>query len=66
MNSSLRSYVTVSIAVFTLVALVQVVRAIAGLPVQIGPYSVPVVASWLIAVVTGALAIWGMRVLRRG
>lgn len=66
MNSSLRSYATVSIAVFTLVALVQVVRALAGFPIQIGPYSVPVAASWLIAVVTAALAFWGMRALRRG
>lgn len=66
MNRSLRNYLTVSIAVFTLAALVQLVRALAGFAVQIGPYPVPVIASWLIAIVSGALAFWGLRLLRRG
>ena len=66
MNSSLRSYLMVSIAVFALVALVQLVRALAGFEVQIGPYSVPVAASWALALAVGALAFWGMRLLRRG
>ncbi len=66
MNSSLRGYLMVSIAIFTLVALVQLVRASAGFPVQIGPYSIPVAASWVLAVAAGALALWGMRALRRG
>lgn len=66
MNSSLRGYLTVSIAVFALVALVQLVRALAGLAVQIGPYAVPVAASWMLAIAAGALAVWGMRLLRRG
>lgn len=66
MNSSLRGYLMVSIAVFALIALVQVVRALAGFPVQIGSFLIPVVASWLLAIVAGALAFWGIRLLRRG
>lgn len=62
----MRNYVMVSSVVFALVALVQLVRALAGFPVQIGPYAVPVIASWLIAIAAGALAFWGMRLLRRG
>lgn len=64
MNSSLRGYLTVSIAVFTLLALVQLVRALAGFAVQVGPYAVPVAASWVLALAVGALAFWGMRLLR--
>lgn len=66
MNSSLRGYLMVSIAVFALVALVQLLRALAGFAVQIGPYAVPVAASWVLALAVGALAFWGMRLLRRG
>ena len=66
MNSSLRGYLMVSIAVSALFALVQLLRALAGFAVQIGPYAVPVAASWVLALAVGALAFWGVRLLRRG
>ena len=56
-----RSYVTASAIVFALVALFQVWRAATGLPVQIGGFAVPVAASWVVAVFTGALSVWGWR-----
>lgn len=66
MNSSLRRYLVISTLLFALVALVQLARALMGFPVQIGPYPVPVIASWAFAIAVGALAFWGMRLLRRG
>ena len=56
-----RSYVTASAIVFALVALFQVWRAATGLPVQIGGFSVPVAASWGVALFAGALSAWGWR-----
>jgi len=54
-------YATASAIVFTLVALFQVYRAVAALPVQIGGTSVPVAASWGIAAFAGLMALWGWR-----
>jgi hypothetical protein len=56
-----RTYVVVSGAIFGLVALAHVVRAITGAPVQIGTSAVPVWVSWVGAVVAGALCIWAFR-----
>ena len=54
-------YATVSAIVFSLVALFQVYRAAIALPVQIGSVSVPVAASWGIAVFAALMAFWGWR-----
>jgi uncharacterized protein (DUF486 family) len=61
MNASHRTYATASATVFALVALFQVFRAVAALPVQINGFVVPVAASWGIALFAGALAAWGWR-----
>ncbi|MCL1634118.1 hypothetical protein M2650_05660 [Luteimonas sp. SX5] len=66
MDSRIRHFVSISTAAFALVALVQLVRALTGFAVQLGPYPVPVAASWLIFIAAGALAFWGARMLRRG
>ena len=55
------AYITVSATVFTLVALVQFWRAATGLAVQVGPWSLPVTASWIAGVVATLLAVWGWR-----
>jgi hypothetical protein len=55
------SYPLLSGVIFGLVALLQAVRAIAGWAVQIGPFSVPVWFSWLVAIVAGSLAAWAFR-----
>ena len=52
-------FILVSTLVFTFVAAVHVVRAWWGWPVQIGPLSVSIGASWISAVVAALLAIWG-------
>ena len=56
-----RNYAVVSASVFALVAVIQIVRAASGWPVQIGPYAIPVAASWVLALVAVALAVWGFR-----
>ena len=60
------AYLTVSATVFTLVALVQFWRAASDLPVQVGPWSLPVTASWIAGTVATLLAFWGWRSRRRG
>ena len=53
-----RTYAVVSGLIFGLVALLQAARAVADLPVRVGSYDVPVFASWIAAVVAGALCAW--------
>jgi hypothetical protein len=55
------SYPLLSGVIFGLVALLQAARAIADWAVQIGPFSVPVWLSWVVAIVAGSLAIWAFR-----
>jgi hypothetical protein len=54
-------YVVVSGAIFGLIAILQVCRALLALPVHIGSFGVPVGASWIAAVVTGGLCVWAFR-----
>jgi hypothetical protein len=60
------AYVTVSATLFTLIALVQYWRAASGLPVQVGPWSLPLAASWIAGTVAALLAFWGWRSRRPG
>jgi uncharacterized integral membrane protein len=53
-----RTYSVVSGVIFGLVALLQAARAVADLPVRVGTYDVPVIASWIAAVVAGGLCVW--------
>ena len=54
-------YQTVSGLVFGLIALVQGIRAVRQLPVQIGATSIPVWVSWVAVVVAGGLCLWAFR-----
>jgi hypothetical protein len=56
-----KTYITVSGAVFGVVAVVQALRAVMQLPVHVGSLEVPVWASWIAAVVAGGLAVWAFR-----
>ncbi len=58
---TVNNYLYVSAAIFGIVALVHVVRALSGWAFQIGPIDVPVLASWVGFVITGALAVWAIR-----
>jgi hypothetical protein len=61
MTTSNRTYITVSATVFTIVALAQAYRAFAGIELDIAGNPIPVAASWVAALVVGALAAWGWR-----
>jgi hypothetical protein len=51
-------YTMVSGVVFGLIALLQLVRAISQWPIQIATYDVPVLLSWLAAIIAAGLSIW--------
>jgi hypothetical protein len=55
------SYRTVSGFVFGLIALLQGIRAVVQVPVQIGTTAIPVWVSWVAVVVAGALCVWAFR-----
>jgi len=54
-------YETTSGVVFGLIALVQAIRAVRELPVQVGSTSIPVWVSWIAALVAGSLCVWAFR-----
>jgi hypothetical protein len=58
-------YAMVAAVIFSIVALLQLARAIYGWPVIIGTTEIPVAASWVAAAVAGALAIAGFMAGRR-
>jgi hypothetical protein len=55
------AYPVVSGVVFGLLALLQGVRAFNQWPVQVSRFQVPVLASWLVAIVAGCLCVWAFR-----
>lgn len=56
------SYSRLAGAVFALVAILQLARALAGLPITIGNTSIPLWASWVACVVAAGLAWFGWNV----
>jgi len=54
-------YVVTSGAVFTLVAILQALRAVEQIPLTVGSFAVPVAASWAAALVAASLALWAFR-----
>ena len=55
------TYLTVSAALFLVVAIAHLLRIIFGWPVEVGGLSIPFWASWLAVLVTAALAYFGFR-----
>ena len=58
-------YALVAALVFTVVAVLQLARAVYGWPVTIGSTEIPIAASWVAAAVAGVLAIAGFMTARR-
>jgi hypothetical protein len=54
-----KSYCTLSAAVFAVIALLQLTRAVMGWPITIGGYNVPLWASWFTFVVAAVLSATG-------
>lgn len=59
-------YARVSATVFSLVAVLQVLRVARAWPLEIAGFAVPLSASIVAAVVAGALAAWGWSTARGG
>ena len=59
--NSVKNYLYVSAAIFGIVALGHLVRALSGWTFQIGTMEVSLLASWVGFVITGALAAWAIR-----
>jgi hypothetical protein len=57
----MRRYEMVSGVIFTIVALVQIIRTVLGWPVQIDLFTVPVWFSGIAFLITGGMAIWAFR-----
>ena len=51
-------YVVVSGAIFGLMALAQLLRAVKELPVQVGGVEIPIGVSWFAVVVAGSMCAW--------
>ena len=54
-------YGVVSGVIFSVIAVVQAVRALNQWPVHIGDFNVPVWASWVAMIVAGSLCVWAFR-----
>ena len=63
MNS--RTYCAVSGAVFAVVALAHLLRALQQWPIAIAGWNAPLALSWLAAVGAGALSVWAFAARRR-
>jgi hypothetical protein len=59
------TYRLVSGIVFGIVSILQLIRAISGWPVQIGPFAVPLWFSWIAFFAAGVLCVWAFRAQRR-
>ena len=61
-----KTYNGITAALFLIIALLHLLRIIFGWPAEIGGVGIPMWASWLALVVTGALAYVGFRHTRTG
>jgi hypothetical protein len=59
------SYPLVSGNVFLIIAVLQGIRAVLQVPVQVGSHPVPVWVSWLAVLVAGSLGVWAFRAARQ-
>jgi hypothetical protein len=55
-----KSYSRIAAIIFTVVALLQLMRALLGWDITINGAAIPLWASWLAAVVAGLLAVVGL------
>jgi len=60
-----KAYLIVSTVIFTVVALVHLLRFALGWSAQIGTWSVPLWMSLLAVLVSASVALWGMTLVRR-
>jgi hypothetical protein len=61
-----RSYVTLSAAIFAIVGAAHLARAIAGWPIVIGGFELPMAPSWIVGLAALGLSGWAVAQLKRG
>lgn len=61
----MHTYLGVSAAIFGVVAVIHLLRAITGSAFIIGPVAVPVALSWAGFVITTAMCVWAIRLMIR-
>ena len=62
---SRRAYLLITAVIFSLVALLHLVRIIFGWSFVLGSWSVPMWLSWVALIVTGALAYFGFSLAKQ-
>ncbi len=65
MNSIVKPYLLLSATVFALVCAAHLVRVFTAAPVQVDGWAAPMAISWIGAVITAALSLWGFRLASR-
>ncbi len=60
-----KTFCLVASVIFTLVALLHLLRIFMGWPIVIGSWSIPVWLSWIGLVVAGGLSYFGLRLTAR-
>jgi hypothetical protein len=61
-----KSFCTLAAAIFALIAVLQLIRIVAGWPVTLNGFEVPFWASWIAVVMAGTLSFVGFRAAMRG
>ena len=61
----MKAYITISAAVFALVAVAHLSRAIAQWTIVIDQWKLPIAASWIGAAAAAALSVWAFSLARR-
>jgi hypothetical protein len=59
-----KSYSLLAAIIFTIVAVLQLVRALAGWPITVGTLSIPLWPSWIACIIAAALAWLGFAAAR--
>ena len=60
-----RSFCTLAAVIFAIIAVLQLARALTGLPVTVGDFAIPILPSWIAAIVLAGLAWLGYQASKR-
>jgi hypothetical protein len=60
-----KNYLIVSTVIFTVVAVVHLIRLTLGWPVELGTWNVPLSVSLIAVLISASVAMWGISLVRR-
>jgi hypothetical protein len=61
----MRAYIQITGVIFAVVTLAHVLRLVAGWPIQVADWAVPMWISWVAIVAAAALCAWAFRLVTR-